>query len=103
MPKPQRGTFADLYNTEQLVKAKRAGRPRGQKKRKQFTLYLTEEQAEVLADLQHVWSKQFKVDRSDIAGLALEVLEAVVQQETGLLDFQNFESLKFQILKEQRP
>jgi len=103
MPKPQRGTFADLYNTEQLVKAKRAGRPRGKITRKQFTLYLTEEQAEVLADLHHAWSKQFKVDRSDITGLALELLEAVIQQEDGILDFQNFESLKFQILKEQRP
>ena len=103
MPKAQRGTFADLYNTEQIVKSKRAGRPRGQKKRKQFTLYLTEEQAEVLADLHHDWNKQFKVDRSDIAGLALELLELVVQQDDGILDFQNFESLKFQILKDHRP
>ena len=97
MPQPQRGTFADLYETEQRVRVKRPGRPRSKKKRKQVTLYLTQEQEETLSDLHHNWKKQFKVDRSDIAGLALEVLEIIAEQQDGLLDFPNVESLKVYI------
>ena len=103
MPQPQRGTFADLYNTEQRVRVKRPGRPRSEKKRKQVTLYLTKEQEEVLADLHHEWKKQFKLDRSDIAGLALELLASIVKDQEGLLDFTNFESLKVYISENIRP
>jgi len=100
MPQPQRGTFADLYDTEKRVRATRSGRPHSSKARKQVTLYLTEEQEEALTDLHHAWRKQFKVDRSDIAGLAIDLLNLVTDQRDGLLDFQNFESLKFYILQE---
>ena len=102
MPQPQRGTFADLYDTEQRVRATRPGRPRRRQPRKQVTLYLTKEQEEVLSDLHHTWRKQFKVDRSDIAGLALDLLNIITEQNDGLLDFQNFESLKVYITEEQR-
>jgi hypothetical protein len=98
---PQRGTFADLYDTEQRVRGTRPGRPRSKKKRKQVTLYLTEEQEDALSDLHHNWRKEFKVDRSDIAGLALELLETIAHKNNGLLDFQNFESLKVYILEKQ--
>ena len=98
MPQPTRGTFADLYNTEQSVRTTRSGRPRSKKQRKQVTLYLTPEQEEALSDLHHVWKKQIKVDRSDIAGLALELLSILAERRSGLLDFQNFESLKVQLL-----
>ena len=94
MPQPQRGTFADLYDTEKRVRVKRPGRPRSEKKRKQVTLYLTQDQEEILSDLHHNWKKQFKVDRSDIAGLALELIGIIAAKQDGLLDFQNFESLK---------
>jgi hypothetical protein len=98
---PQRGTFADLYDTEQRVRVTRPGRPRSKKKRKQVTLYLTEEQEDTLSNLHHNWRKEFKVDRSDIAGLALELLETIAHKNNGLLDFQNFESLKVYILEKQ--
>ena len=98
MPEPQRGTFADLYDTEQRVKTTRPGRPRSKKKRKQFTLYLTKEQEEALADLHHDWRKQIKVDRSDIAGLAIQVLDVLTRENEDLLEFQTFKSLKVQIL-----
>ena len=94
-----RGTFADLYDAEQEVRATRLGRPRSKKKRKQFTLYLTREQEEALSDLHHAWRKRIKVDRSDIAGLAIEVLAALAAGKDGLLDFQDFKSLKVQILE----
>ena len=100
MPQPQRGTFADLYDTEQHVRATRPGRPRRKVPRKQVTLYLTQEQEEALSDMHHVWNKQFKVDRSDIAGLAIDLLASVTQGENGILDFQNFESLKVHISEE---
>ncbi len=100
MPQPPRGTFADLYETEKLVRTTRPGRPRSKKKRKQVTLYLTAEQEEALADLHHVWKKRVKVDRSDIAGLAIEMLGALATESNGLLDFQNFESLKVHLLEQ---
>ena len=98
MPQPPRGTFADLYDTEQRVRATRAGRPRRTVKRKQVTLYLTPDQEEALTDLHYVWKKQVKVDRSDIAGLAIELLSSLAEKNNGLLDFGNFESLKVQLL-----
>jgi hypothetical protein len=99
MPQPQRGTFADLYDTEQRVRATRPGRPRSKKKRKQVTIYLTKEQEEALSDLHHAWRKHIKVDRSDIAGLAIEILTKLTEDNSGLLDFQNFESLKVQVFR----
>jgi hypothetical protein len=100
MPQPPRGTFADLYDTEQRVRASRPGRPRKKQKRKQVTLYLTPNQEESLTDLHHVWKKRIKVDRSDIAGLAIELLTALAEKDNGLLDFQNLESLKVHLLGE---
>jgi len=98
---PQRGTFADLYTTEQRVRPKRPGRPRSKKKRKQVTIYLTEEQEEALSTLHFHWRKQFKVDRSDIAGFAIEILSKFADQNDRLLDFQNFESLKVYAMEHQ--
>jgi hypothetical protein len=94
MPQPPRGTFADLYDTEQRVRTTRTGRPRRKRQRKQVTLYLTPEQEEALSDLHYAWKKRVKVDRSDIAGLAIEMLSILANGQDGLLDFQNFESLK---------
>ena len=99
MPQPPRGTFADLYDTEQRVARTRPGRPRSKTKRKQVTLYLTPDQEEALSDLHYIWKKQIKVDRSDIAGMAIELLSTLVEKENGLLDFQNFESLKVHLLE----
>ena len=100
MPQPQRGTFADLYDTEQRVQAARPGRPRRKEPRKQVTLYLTRQQEEALSDMHHTCRKQFKVDRSDIAGLAIELLSDLIEARNGILDVQNFESLKVHIAEE---
>jgi hypothetical protein len=100
MPQPPRGTFADLYNTEQRVRASRPGRPRSKKQRKQVTLYLTPEQEEALSDIHYTWKKRIKVDRSDIAGLAIEVLNILAEDNNGLLDFGNLESLKVHLLEQ---
>ena len=88
--------------TEQRVRPARPGRPRSKKKRKQVTLYLTEEQEETLSDLHHRWRKQFKVDRSDITGLAIELLDILAGKHDGLSDFRNFESLKVYATEEQQ-
>jgi len=100
MPQPQRGTFADLYDTEQRVRAARPGRPRRKEPRKQVTLYLTQQQEEALSDLHHTWRKQFKNDRSDVAGLAIELLSDVLKGNNELLDIKNLESLKVHIAEE---
>ena len=103
MPQPTRGTFADLYDTEQRVRASRPGRPKRKTKRKQVTLYLTPEQEEALSDLHHAWKKRIKVDRSDIAGLAIELLTNMTENQNGLSDFQNLESLKVHLVGEVKP
>jgi hypothetical protein len=100
MPQPQRGTFADLYDTEQRVRAARPGRPRRKEPRKQVTLYLTQQQEEALSDLHHTWRKQFKIDRSDIAGLAIELLFELLQSGNEILEIKNLESLKVHIAEE---
>lgn len=100
MPQPTRGTFAELYEVEQQVRATRPGRPRKKMKRKQVTLYLTPEQEEALTDLHYRLKKQIKVDRSDIAGLAIELLADLTERSNGLLDFRNFESLKVHLFEE---
>ncbi len=100
MSKNQPGTFADLYDVEQRIKPSRLGRPRRAQSRKQVTLYLTSEQDNILSDLQHSWSKQFKIDRSDIAGLAIQLLEHLVENKNEILDFTTFESLKVYILEQ---
>lgn len=100
MPQPTRGTFAELYEVEQQVRATRPGRPRSQTKRKQVTLYLTPEQEEALADLHYQLKKRLKVDRSDIAGLAIELLANLTERSNGLSDFKNLESLKVHLFEE---
>ena len=100
MPQPTKGTFAELYDTEQRVRPSRSGRPKRQVKRKQVTLYLTPEQEEALSDLHHAWKKQIKVDRSDLVGLAIEILQKLAVDQDGLLDFRTFESLKVHLLED---
>jgi len=100
MSQPPRGTFADLYDTEQRVRASRPGRPRRRTKRKQVTLYLTEQQEEALSDLHHDWKKAVKVDRSDLAGMAIELLAILANKYGKLLEFQDFESLKAYITED---
>ena len=100
MPQPQRRTFADLYDTEKHVRAVRPGRPRRKEPRKQVTLYLTRQQEEALSDLHHSWRKQFKIDRSDTVGVAIELLSGLAEENNGILDFQNLESLKVYISEE---
>ena len=96
------GTFADLYDIEQQTRATRPGRPRRKQPRKQFTLYLTKEQEEALVDMHHAWAKWFKVDRSDIAGFAIEILSLLDKKNNGLSDFVNFKSLKVHYIEKSK-
>jgi len=94
----QPGTFADLYEVEKTIKSTRPGRPRRKRPRKQVTVYLTQEQEEALSDLHYRLKKQFKLDRSDLTGLAIEVLSMLLAEHNNeFLDFQNLESLKIKI------
>jgi hypothetical protein len=96
-PAKKKGTFADLYEAERRVRpTARPGRPRSRRQRKQTTIYLTPEQREALNDLHYAWNKQFKVDRSDIVGLSIEML-ALMISILDVSEFQTFESLKVQI------
>jgi hypothetical protein len=96
-PTKKKGTFADLYEAERRVHpTTRPGRPRSRRQRKQTTVYLAPEQKEILNDLHYAWNKQFKIDRSDIVGLSIEMLARMVSI-LEVSEFQTFESLKVQI------
>lgn len=99
MTKKQPGTFADLYDVEKTIHTTKSGRPRRKRPRKQVTLYLTQEQEEALSDLHYRLKKQLKLDRSDLAGLAIEVLTEVLTEHNELSNFQTLESLKVQIVE----
>jgi len=99
MEKKQPGTFADLYEAEQAIRATKPGRPKRKRPRKQVTLYLTQEQEEALSELHYQFKKQFKLDRSDLVGLAIETLADLLAEHNELSDFQNLESLKIKILE----
>jgi len=99
MAKKQPGTFADLYEVEKTIKSTKSGRPRRNRPRKQVTLYLTQEQEEILSDLHYQIKKQFKLDRSDLTGLAIEILSQLLTEHNEFSDFQNLESLKVKILE----
>lgn len=99
MTKKQPGTFADLYDVEKTIHTTKSGRPRRKRPRKQVTLYLTQEQEEALSDLHYQLKKQIKLDRSDLVGVAIEVLTELLTEHNELSDFQNLENLKVYILE----
>jgi hypothetical protein len=100
MPSHEPGTFAELYEAEQQAGAIRPGRPHRKLPRRQFTFYLTLEQEDALSDLHHAWRKRFKVDRSDIVGLAIEVLALLEKKDGRISKFSKFESLKVRYKEE---
>lgn len=78
------GTFAQLYDVqEQLSKrsAKPLGRPPKKVQRKPTTVHLTKSETRNLNKLQLMVSEQFTINRSELVGVAIDVLTLLMEEK----------------------
>ena len=83
-------TFARLYDLQEELRQRekpRLGRPPKRVKRKPTTVHLTAEEAQTLGELHLSVKRRFSVNRSELVGLAIEVLAGLVHEDgSPLLD-----------------
>ncbi|MFN8459443.1 MAG: hypothetical protein U0401_33135 [Anaerolineae bacterium] len=78
------GTFAQLYDVqEQLSRrnAKPLGRPPKKVQRKPTTVHLTKTETRNLNKLQLLVGEQFTVNRSELVGIAIDVLTLLMEEK----------------------
>jgi hypothetical protein len=105
----KRGTFAQLYDVqEQLSRrnAKPIGRPRKKVQRKPMTLHLTQAESRNLSKLHLLVNERCSINRSELAGVAIDVLAALmerkgmqVMEQSQLDDVESFRQTIFNFLK----
>lgn len=81
-------TFARLYDLQEELRQKekpRLGRPPKRIKRKPTTVHLTAEETQALGELHLLVKRHFGVNRSELAGLAIEVLAGLVYEDDSTL------------------
>ncbi len=81
-------TFARLYDLQEELRQReksRLGRPPKRIKRKPTTVHLTAEEAQTLGELHLSVKRHFSVNRSELVGLAIEVLAGLIH-EIGVRD-----------------
>jgi len=83
-------TFARLYDLQEELWQKgkpRLGRPPKIIKRKPTTVHLTAQEAQTLGELHLSVKRHFSVNRSELVGLAIEVLAGLIHEgDSTLLD-----------------
>lgn len=78
------GTFAQLYDVqEQLSRrnAKPLGRPPKKVQRKPTTVHLTKTETRNLNKLQLLVSEQFTINRSELVGVAIDILTLLMEEK----------------------
>jgi hypothetical protein len=78
------GTFAQLYDVQEELSRRNArpiGRPKKRIQRKPTTIHLTPSENRSLSKLQLLVNEQFSVNRSELAGVAIDVLAALMEQK----------------------
>ncbi len=78
------GTFAQLYDVhEQLSRqnAKSLGRPKKKTQRKPTTIHLTQLENRNLSKLHLLVNDQFSINRSEIVGVAIDVLSFLLEEK----------------------
>ncbi len=78
------GTFAQLYDVqEQLSRrnTKPLGRPPKKVQRKPTTVHLTKPETRNLNKLQLLVSEQFTINRSELVGLAIDILTLLMEEK----------------------
>ena len=81
-------TFARLYDLQEELRQReksRLGRPPKRIKRKPTTVHLTSEEAQTLGELHLSVKRHFSVNRSELVGLAIEVLAGLMHEDSSTL------------------
>ena len=105
----KRGTFAQLYDVQEQLNrrnAKPIGRPRKKVQRKPTTLHLTQPESRNLSKLHLLVNEQCSINRSELVGIAIDVLAALVErkgiqvrEQSQLDDAEAFRQTIFDFLK----
>jgi hypothetical protein len=77
------GTFAQLYDVQEQLNrrgAKPLGRPPKKIQRKPTTVHLTKTEARNLNKLHLLVNEQFSVNRSELVGVAIDVLTLLLEE-----------------------
>jgi hypothetical protein len=81
-------TFARLYDLQEELRQRekpRLGRPPKRIKRKPTTVHLSTEEAQALGELHLSVKRHFSVNRSELVGLAIEMLAGLIHEDGSLL------------------
>jgi len=81
-------TFARLYDLQEELRQRekpRLGRPPKRIKRKPTTVHLTTEETQTLGELHLSVKRHFSVNRSELVGLAIEVLADLIHEDGSTL------------------
>lgn len=81
-------TFARLYDLQEELRQRekpRLGRPPKRIKRKPTTVHLTAEETQTLGELHLSVKRHFSVNRSELIGLAIEVLAGLIHEDGSTL------------------
>jgi hypothetical protein len=81
-------TFARLYDLQEEIRQRettRPGRPPKKVKRKPTTVYLTAKENQILGELHLSVKRHFSVNRSELVGLAIEVLAGLIYEDGSTL------------------
>lgn len=103
------GTFAQLYDVHEELSRKNnrpLGRPPKKVRRKPTTIHLTQSESRSLSKLQLQTSEYFSVNRSEIVGVAIELLSIVMEKngenlvrKAELADLEGFRQVVIGFLK----
>ncbi len=83
------GTFSQLYDVHEELSqrnSKSLGRPKKKVQRKPTTIHLTQTENRNLSKLHLLINDQFSINRSEIAGVAIDVLSAILENEVESLE-----------------
>lgn len=81
-------TFARLYDLQEELRQRekpRLGRPPKRIKRKPTTVHLSAEEAQALGELHLSVKRHFSVNRSELVGLAIEMLAGLIHEDGSVL------------------
>jgi hypothetical protein len=82
------GTFAKLYDMQEELSqrnVKPLGRPRKKIRRKPTTVHLTQMEMKNLSKLQLLLNDNISINRSELVGIAVDILTCLVKEKDELL------------------
>ena len=106
--KEKAATFARLYDLQEELRQRekpRLGRPPKRIRRRPTTVHLTAEENHALGELHLSVKRHFTVNKSELVGLAVEVLADLVHEDGSTLldetvtDLRTFKKRLYEIIK----